>query len=165
MEATFIVCLATMAMGCPVMSTKSASATQKSALSSHHWAHRVVVVLQGPEGELYREQLDEFKALHTRSVPWGERALVLYACTRSDGGQVRDHTREDQEEQPSPVSAELCGRLRELVSESLDDAQGFGVYLVGKDGGIKIAQTHVLRTDELFGLIDSMPMRQREMRR
>lgn len=162
--ATIIVSLAAVAIGCPAMSTKSASVTEKPALSAHHWAHRVVVVLQGDEDELYRTQLDEFEALQARSVSWGERALVLYVCTRSDGGQVRDHTRDDQDH-PMYVSDELCGRLRELASESLADSQGFGVYLVGKDGGIKRAQTHVLRTDELFGLIDSMPMRQREMRR
>ena len=36
-------------------------------------------------------------------------------------------------------------------------------YLVGKDGTIKLAQTALPDWDDLFALIDSMPMRQAEM--
>ena len=43
-----------------------------------------------------------------------------------------------------------------------DDA--FEVVLVGKDGGAKERRTTVFETQELFGIIDAMPMRMREMR-
>jgi hypothetical protein len=36
--------------------------------------------------------------------------------------------------------------------------------LVGKDGGIKLKRGDQVDLREIFGLIDSMPMRQREMR-
>jgi hypothetical protein len=40
----------------------------------------------------------------------------------------------------------------------------FSLILVGKDGGIKLKRSDQVDLSEVFGLIDSMPMRQREMR-
>ena len=40
----------------------------------------------------------------------------------------------------------------------------FSLILVGKDGGIKLKRSDQVDLREIFGLIDSMPMRQREMR-
>ena len=39
----------------------------------------------------------------------------------------------------------------------------FQVLLIGKDGGVKLRSTEPVSTKDLFGLIDSMPMRQQEM--
>lgn len=41
---------------------------------------------------------------------------------------------------------------------------GFHAVLVGKDGGSKLASSDPLGPDQLFPLIDAMPMRQSEMR-
>ncbi len=40
---------------------------------------------------------------------------------------------------------------------------GFRVVLVGKDGGVKLDRDRVVTSDELFALIDAMPMRRYEM--
>ena len=40
----------------------------------------------------------------------------------------------------------------------------FRLILVGKDGGIKLKRHDQASLEEVFELIDSMPMRQREMR-
>ncbi len=40
----------------------------------------------------------------------------------------------------------------------------FRVFLVGKDGTVKLKQASPVTTDALFELIDAMPMRQYEMR-
>ena len=45
------------------------------------------------------------------------------------------------------------------------DPKNFTVILVGKDGGEKLRQEEPATLDQLFGLIDQMPMRQQEMRR
>ena len=47
----------------------------------------------------------------------------------------------------------------------MHDVAGFGVWLVGKDGGTKLAETKPVTTEKFFSLIDSMPMRQSEMKR
>lgn len=41
----------------------------------------------------------------------------------------------------------------------------FTLLLIGKDGGEKLRSVKPVKTELIFGLIDSMPMRQREMRR
>jgi hypothetical protein len=41
----------------------------------------------------------------------------------------------------------------------------FSLILVGKDGGIKLKREDRVDLSAVFGLIDSMPMRQREMQR
>lgn len=41
---------------------------------------------------------------------------------------------------------------------------GFTVVLVGKDGGEKLRETRIVDPQELNALIDTMPMRRREMR-
>lgn len=40
----------------------------------------------------------------------------------------------------------------------------FAVLLIGKDTGVKLRRDEPVALDRLFGLIDAMPMRQREMR-
>jgi len=40
----------------------------------------------------------------------------------------------------------------------------FSLILIGKDGGIKLKRDDQVDLSEVFGLIDSMPMRQNEMR-
>ncbi|MGI9435058.1 MAG: DUF4174 domain-containing protein [Geminicoccaceae bacterium] len=42
--------------------------------------------------------------------------------------------------------------------------QGYSTLLIGKDGGVKLRSRQPVRTEDLFALIDGMPMRQREMR-
>ncbi|MDP5121512.1 MAG: DUF4174 domain-containing protein [Spirosomaceae bacterium] len=49
--------------------------------------------------------------------------------------------------------------------KKLRNETGFEIILIGKDGGVKKRKTSLMQTDELFGIIDSMPMRQSEMRR
>ena len=41
----------------------------------------------------------------------------------------------------------------------------FELNLIGKDGGIKLSRRTLLATEELFAIIDAMPMRLDEMRR
>lgn len=50
-------------------------------------------------------------------------------------------------------------RARYRISESEK-----AVLLVGKDGGVKLRSDRVIEPHDLYGLIDTMPLRQREMR-
>jgi len=44
------------------------------------------------------------------------------------------------------------------------DAGAFAVLLVGKDGTVKLLKNSVVPLDDIYALIDTMPMRQLEMR-
>ena len=52
----------------------------------------------------------------------------------------------------------------DYLKRQISNDKNFEVILVGLDGGIKLRQDQPVTTDKLFNLIDSMPMRQREMR-
>lgn len=54
---------------------------------------------------------------------------------------------------------------RDLVVLSQFNAAAFQAVLIGKDGGRKRAQAEPIDPEDLFALIDSMPMRQFEMQR
>jgi hypothetical protein len=40
----------------------------------------------------------------------------------------------------------------------------FQVLLIGKDGGVKLRSGEAVAPEEIFGLVDAMPMRRQEMR-
>jgi hypothetical protein len=51
------------------------------------------------------------------------------------------------------------GQLRESLQ--IDE---FEIILIGKDGGVKLRSKTPISLEELFSLIDAMPMRRQEMR-
>jgi hypothetical protein len=53
----------------------------------------------------------------------------------------------------------------DYLRESFSISSGtLTVLLIGKDGGVKLRRKGGVKLDEIFSLIDTMPMRQREMR-
>ncbi len=61
-----------------------------------------------------------------------------------------------------PINPDAAQLLRENLIVSPGQ---FAVILVGKDGGVKLHRQEETQLDDIFGLIDSMPMGQEEMRR
>ena len=59
----------------------------------------------------------------------------------------------------SDVSAPGGSQLREAL-----EIDGFEIVLIGKDGGVKLRSKTPLDVEKLYAVIDSMPMRRREMR-
>ena len=105
-----------------------------------------------------------------RSYQWKQRLLLVFAPSAHSASYLRQRAHYD-----------LAGegfRTRDLLFVSLIPGEtqvvrrqfeigpdDFAVLLVGKDGGIKLRSEHPVSPDELFPLIDSMPMRQQELRK
>ena len=51
-----------------------------------------------------------------------------------------------------------------LYKKYVNNLKSFKVLLIGLDGGIKLTQNSVLKSDKLFTIIDGMPMRKRELK-
>ncbi|QOD62141.1 DUF4174 domain-containing protein [Polaribacter haliotis] len=51
-----------------------------------------------------------------------------------------------------------------LYKKYVHNLKSFKVLLIGLDGGIKLEQNSVLKSNKLFALIDGMPMRKRELK-
>jgi hypothetical protein len=100
---------------------------------------------------------------------WKARVLVLSAPTANHGDMVAQRLILAKDAQ-GLVERDI--RIVELVSEKdaelrdkLKLAPGrFTVVLLGKDGEEKMRDGRPVTLDALFGLIDAMPMRKREMR-
>jgi len=106
------------------------------------WKNRVIVVYTPEAGSKDFQKQKQILAEKTKGVK--ERDLVIIEC----------------------VGKTLSSEDKNYVSRHFNhDLTQFGVWLVGKDGGTKLSETKPVTTEKLFSLIDSMPMRQSEMKR
>ncbi len=120
--------------------------------SQHRWKNRILIIQFDEVGQKnYSEQLRDLQA-HRAGLD--ERKLVVYQFC---GEQYRIGT----DEQANWKKADMAV-LRKVKKNTDDD---FSVTLMGLDGGVKLQQARVLTTGELFGIIDAMPMRAREINR
>jgi hypothetical protein len=118
-----------------------APAQPLSSLSDLRWSHRVILI--GDADPRTLEQLAMRRAgLEERHVIW---VAVGNESVRSNA--------------ESGVASVLLDELQRDYFDRFNDK----VFLIGKDGTLKSTQTE-LDLEELFGRIDAMPMRQREMR-
>lgn len=60
-----------------------------------------------------------------------------------------------------PYSAGNAGKWKQW---KIKDSDAFTFILVGRDGGEKLRSQEAVKAEELFGLIDAMPMRKREIK-
>jgi hypothetical protein len=86
----------------------------------------------------------------------GERKLVLYEII-GDKYRKTDFQKMD--------SAFVWQTAESWPRELVDHSSPFHVMLIGLDGGIKLKKSEILTKTQLFGLIDSMPMRRQEIKR
>jgi hypothetical protein len=106
---------------------------------------------------------DQLKSLQGKSRP-----VVVLSDSRDDPRVARqisalDHTRPDLDQRNIEVLTEAHPGSK--LRKSLGVAEhGFAVVLVGKDGSVKKVWRDPVDPHQIFTIIDSMPMRQQEMR-
>lgn len=59
---------------------------------------------------------------------------------------------------------DIDGNTESLNTKSVPYKDYNGLLLIGKDGGVKLKKKFLVPPDEIFELIDSMPMRRTEMK-
>lgn len=127
-----------------------ASTGKSQNLDDHRWNDRlVIIVVDHHSNQLYQNQLVELIA---NREGLEERRIVIYQVLpgRFLKGMEKETTWKD--------SAKLYQRLNPSRSE-------FEVILLGLDGGIKLRSEVPIKCEDLFGVIDQMPMRRAEMNR
>lgn len=114
--------------------------TLEEKITSMVWKNRVIVVYSPTaQNEAYQRQkewLDEV----AKSLP--ERDLIVVDCVANDASKAD---------------------VIYLTKRFNHRPDRFGVWLIGKDGGLKLQSEKSLRPQQFFDLIDTMPMRQAEM--
>lgn len=120
-----------------------------AGLDAFGWKNRVLVVFANPGDPDATEQrrllVEDTKALADRDM------VVL---------EVVGDTLKPIYGTAAAVTAQ---ELRK--DAGIEEGSHFTAILVGKDGGIKLRATEPVALDQLFGLIDSMPMRANEASR
>jgi hypothetical protein len=119
-------------------------------LKQYQWKNRLLLVFAPTREE------PSFKALHdstvARRADVEDRDLVVFELLESGPSSVDG----------DPLDPATARQLRNRFGAP---PGGFSVVLVGKDGGVKLDRQDRTSLEEIFALIDSMPMRQEEMRR
>ena len=122
-------------------------------LKDHTWENRILIVkTHDAQSSKYQKQLKEFD----NSVKGlNDRKLIVYQIIGSRY-MLKDYGNSNQEE-----TGELSSNL---TKEILNEAYDFEIILIGLDGGVKLQKTEVVLKEELFSIIDSMPMRKSELK-
>jgi hypothetical protein len=134
----FALAIALSVAATPVMAAADLSALQ--------WQNRVIVVFGAANDPAAREQLDRFRS-HADAL--AERDMLVLSV--DDTGVTS-----------------LFGTAPDFdpdtIRQRLDHTgDRFAVLLIGKDGGVKLRQETPVDPAEIFGLVDSMPMRRNEV--
>lgn len=118
-------------------------------LTRRRGTHRLLLVFApSASGERYAEQERLFAG---KEVDFEDRDLLLIRLLEDGNGDAAG----------GPVTAEAAASARQEYG--VEDGR-FAVALVGKDGGVKIRADEPVPASEIFGRIDAMPMRRREIR-
>lgn len=120
-----------------------------SDLSEYRWQNRLVLLFAPHVDNTQYQQ--QYQLLHDDQSGLDERDLLIFSV-------LPNRVIEDGD----LATVEQATKLRKHYRVS--DA-AFLIVLIGKDGSEKMRSDKVVPREELYALIDAMPMRRREMNR
>lgn len=120
---------------------------QTMPLQEYKWKNRILLVFSdNPQDQNYQQQL---RLLNGHANGLKERDLIILNV-------FADRVEKENSTQVSDINPNV---LRQYYKVNTS----FTVVLIGKDGGEKKRTQTILNPQELFGIIDAMPMRRAEM--
>jgi len=123
-------------------------------LNKHLWKNRVLLIMtQNQDSMDYQDQIAEFYKFPSELK---ERKMLIYHVLPQRYTLINDAVDPEQNEWVS--SSALFDKFD---GKNVD----FKVVLIGLDGGNKLEKNGLLPAEELFGTIDSMPMRRAELKK
>ncbi len=123
---------------------------QAQDLAGYRWQNRLVLILaEDSSNPLFQEQVQVFQ--DEEEGLQDLRIVVFQALPQR-------YTRGTQQ-LPNWISGD------QLYESYKSQDSSFEVLLLGLDGGIKLRRHRVVTVDELYELINTMPMRRAELRR
>jgi len=118
-------------------------------LSAYEWRNRLLLIFAADAEDVgYKTQMAE---LDGQEDGIGDRDLVVFSILQ-DGPSMAGERELDEDD------AEALRARFEVEPDT------FMVVLAGKDGRAKLQRDYPIPIRDIFDLIDSMPMRQQEMR-
>ena len=131
-----------------VASVAAYAAQAPFALEQYRWKNRVLVLSARSRDD---EDLETVRDdLASKREAFADRDMVLVTLLDSGTSAAGDR--------------ELTAAEATAARAALDIPAGaFALRLIGKDGTVKLARVSAVPLQEIFALIDTMPMRQREL--
>ena len=118
-------------------------------LSQFQWKNRLLFLFAPKRSHPLFDALQKSIAIAQAEV--ADRDLVIFECLESGLSRMG--------------MTDLDPQVAQSLRDKFEIPRGqFAVILVGKDGGIKLERQDETRLEDIFALIDSMPMRREEMR-
>ncbi|MEO1653786.1 MAG: DUF4174 domain-containing protein, partial [Bacteroidota bacterium] len=118
-------------------------------LQDFRWKNRIILLFG------YHSRQESFQIqralLQNQSSGLKERDLLLFQVFKMEEGKYLEKR----------IKKSWAQALRQKFRVG---ARDFCLILIGKDGGVKLKSNKAVPVQEIFALIDGMPMRQREMR-
>ncbi|MBT8282033.1 MAG: DUF4174 domain-containing protein [Muriicola sp.] len=113
-------------------------------LSDYRWKNRILLL--SDSGEMLQKSKKQIELFAAYQEDMEERDLIFLIF---DGKVGRDQD----------------FKIISQISRTDNIARSEGVFLIGKDGGVKWESEFFVKPSVIFEIIDSMPMRRSEMRR
>ncbi|WP_420573230.1 DUF4174 domain-containing protein [Kordia sp.] len=122
-------------------------------LKKHRWEHRIIIIKTSDvNSKKYKAQKEAFQNVAKEFI---DRKLILYTII-ANTVTITDYAN---------GLLDTAETFSKNLAKKFSKGKEFEVLLIGLDGSVKLRQTEVLPTKELYDKIDSMPMRRSEMRR
>jgi len=118
-------------------------------LSQFKWGNRLLLLFAPHRDHPFFFNLHQ--KIMNRKVEAEDRDLVVFEILESGSSTVNSNDLDPQ--------TALTLRAKYNIQQG-----EFAIILIGKDGGVKLNRREQTEIEDIFGLIDSMPMRQQEIR-
>jgi len=119
-------------------------------LSQFKWKNRLLLLFSPGRDHPFFDNLHQ--TIMNRKGEVEDRDLVIFEIFESGPSNVNMNNLDSQ-------------TVRSLRKKFNIREGEFAVILIGKDGGIKLNRRKQTEIEDIFGLIDAMPMRREEMRK
>ena len=121
----------------------------KIDFEEYRWNNRPLFVFSPtPDREDYQKQLRDLSSKEERIE---DKDMIVHLVLEEGNSFIGDLPLENK-------------AVRQLQEKFEIDPADFFIILVGKDGGVKLRKEEYTPMSDIFDLIDSMPMRKREMK-
>lgn len=118
-------------------------------LEDYRWKNRLVLIFAtSPDSDSYLQQIEK---MNSDKDGLQERDVLVFSLFQQGTSYLNDKA----------ISQESAERI---IARYNSGQKEFRFILIGKDGGVKLDKEMIVSTGDLFGNIDSMPMRRQEMR-
>ncbi|AGC76971.1 hypothetical protein DDD_1844 [Nonlabens dokdonensis DSW-6] len=128
--------------------------TSSQTIEKHRWENRILLVIS-EENNSNEEYSNQLQVINDSLEGYTERKLIVYTVLPNKYRLLGITTNQEAN----------WIKNSKLYSTYNENKKPFKVVLIGLDGGVKEERNAAISSEELFAIIDGMPMRRSELNR